>query len=303
MAESESSKPDDTKESPRAAGGVTRFGDVRQYVPQDILDVSFPVSVRGYDRHAVDAYVKRVNRVIAEVKVSASPPAAVRHALDQAQEKVAALLQAARDAAEEITTSAGQEAAESTARAKAEAADLMVNTSAEADRMRAEAEELLASARAEAEAAVARAKSDANEIVSAATTEVEENRARAQAEGDERRRRLQDELTALEDQARARMHEIQTDTEAIQNRRGQFLDDIRAIANGLVDLADAADASVQPEDAAEEAKTEPSSASGDESVGSPVAVDDASQAPTPDLEERDGEAPHEVDSTTSSAAT
>jgi hypothetical protein len=29
--------------------------------------------VRGYDRHAVDAYRKRVNRAIAELKVSASP--------------------------------------------------------------------------------------------------------------------------------------------------------------------------------------------------------------------------------------
>jgi DivIVA domain-containing protein len=301
MVENESSKPDDTTESPRVAAEVPRFGDVRHYVPQDILDVSFPVSVRGYDRHAVDAYIERVNRVIAEVKVSASPPAAVRHALDQAQKKVEALLQAARDAAEEITTSAGQEAEESTARAKAEAADLMVNTSAEADRVRVEAEELLASARAEAEAAVAKAKSDANEIVSAATTEAEENRARAQAEGDERRRQLQDELTALQDQAQARMHEIQTDTEAIRNRRGQFLDDIRATANGLVDLADAADARVQPEDAAEEATTEPPIASGDESVGSPLAGENTSQAPTPDLDERDGEARHEVDKTTSSA--
>jgi DivIVA domain-containing protein len=57
------------------------FGDLRPYVPQDIINVSFPVSVRGYDRRAVDAYIKRVNRAIAELKVSASPPAAVRHAL------------------------------------------------------------------------------------------------------------------------------------------------------------------------------------------------------------------------------
>ena len=57
------------------------FGDMRPYVPADILNVSFPAAVRGYDRRAVDAYVKRVNRVIAELKVSASPPAAFRHAL------------------------------------------------------------------------------------------------------------------------------------------------------------------------------------------------------------------------------
>src|SRR5439155_1488944 len=79
------------------------FGQLRHYVPQDILDVSFPVSVRGYERRAVDAYTERVNRVIAELKVSASPPAAVRHALEQAEEKVQGLLHAAREAAEELT--------------------------------------------------------------------------------------------------------------------------------------------------------------------------------------------------------
>src|SRR2546423_11676827 len=97
------------------------FSDLRHYVPQDIINVSFPVSVRGYDRRAVDAYIKRVNRAIAELKVSASPPAAVRHALDQAGEKGDDLLRAAREAAEQITTSAREEAEENADRVKAEA--------------------------------------------------------------------------------------------------------------------------------------------------------------------------------------
>src|SRR5439155_7927362 len=109
----------------------------------DIRDVSFRVSVCGYELRAVYAYIKRVNRAIAELKVSASPPAAVRHALDQAGEKVEGLLRAAREAGEEITASARQEAEESTARAKAQAAELVVNSSAEAARGRGEAVELL----------------------------------------------------------------------------------------------------------------------------------------------------------------
>ena len=223
-----------------AAEPESGFKDVRHYVPRDLVDISFPPSVRGYDRHAVEAYVKRVNRVIAELKVSASPPAAVRHALDQAQEKVEALLQAARDAAEEITTSARQEAEESAARVKAEAAELMVNTSAEADHVRAEAEEVLAKARAEAEATIARAKSDAADIV-----------AQANATAEERERQLHDELTALQERAQARMHEIQADTDAISNRRSQLLDDVHAMANALVELATAAAARVSPEGAEE----------------------------------------------------
>jgi len=75
------------------------FGELRFYVPQDILDASFPVSVRGYDRGTVDAYAKRVNRVIAELKVRASPQAAVRHVLEQAEEKVRGLLDAREEAA------------------------------------------------------------------------------------------------------------------------------------------------------------------------------------------------------------
>ena len=50
-------------------------------IPKEIRNVSFPGSVRGYDREAVDDYVKSVNRVIAELEISSSPRAAVRHAL------------------------------------------------------------------------------------------------------------------------------------------------------------------------------------------------------------------------------
>ena len=49
------------------------FGDLRHYVPSDLINPSFPIAVRGYGREAVDAYVMRTNRVIAELKVSASP--------------------------------------------------------------------------------------------------------------------------------------------------------------------------------------------------------------------------------------
>src|SRR5207247_2371699 len=83
------------------------------------------------DRQAVDAYIKRVNRVIAELEVRRSPPAAVRHALEQAEEKAQGLLRAAREAGEEITTSAQREAEQNTANAKREAAELLVNTSAD----------------------------------------------------------------------------------------------------------------------------------------------------------------------------
>ena len=75
------------------------FREPRRQVPADLLNVSFPVAMRGYDRDAVEAYVKRINRVIAELKMSSSPRAAVTHALEQTEQQVSGLLQRARDTA------------------------------------------------------------------------------------------------------------------------------------------------------------------------------------------------------------
>jgi len=253
VADDKSSKADQTEKlAPTAAdrGQEEGFGDLHFYVPQDVLDVSFPVTVRGYDRRAVDAYIKRVNRVIAELKVRSSPPAAVRHALERAEDKVQGLLQAAREAAEQITVSAQQEAEENTARAKAEAATLIVDTSAEADRMKAEADDLIASARTEADAAAAAAKSEADETRAGAKAEAQNTLARARAEADERLQRLQEELTARREEAETRMRELQADTEAVWNERHELLEDIRRMSGGLVDLANAAAARIQREETA-----------------------------------------------------
>jgi DivIVA domain-containing protein len=260
-----------------------RFPDLSQYVPGDLLDVSFPVSLRGYDRAAVDAYIKRVNRVIAELKVSASPLAAVRHAVDQASEKVEGLLEAGRKAAEEITASARQEAEEATARAKAEAADLIVNTSADADRLRVEATEINATAKAEADEAMATAKAEASDILARATAEAESTIARAQAEADERVRRSREELETQRHQAERRMREIQTDTEAIWAERQQLHDDIRAMAGSLVDLVNAAATRLPPPERTETNRETPKRAAADETEQALAADKPAPAAhPSPD---------------------
>ncbi len=281
MADDESSKADEReKRSPTEAdqGQGQSFGDLQYYVPQDILDVSFPVAVRGYDRRAVDAYIKRVNRVIAELKVRSSPPAAVRHALEQAEDKVQRLLQAARDAAEEITASAQQEAEENTARVKAEAAELIVNTSAEADRVKAEAEERLANARRDADDTVAKAKSEADEMLADARAEAQNILARAQAEVDERLKRLHEELAALREEAETRRREIQADTEAVWRERHELLEDIRRMAGGLVDLANAATARIQRSEPAGPEEEMLESDAGDEIEPRGVATDGPAQA-------------------------
>jgi DivIVA domain-containing protein len=273
--------------SPAAPEQEHGFGDLQSYVPQDILDVSFPVSVRGYERRAVDAHIERVNRVIAELKVRGSPPAAVRHALEQAEEKVQGLLQAAREAAEEITASAQREAEERTTRAKAEAAELIVNTSTEADRVKAESDELSANARTEADDTVAKAKSEADELLASAKAEAETTLAHAQAEADERRQRFQEELAALREEAEARTREIEADIDAVWKERGELLEDIRRMAGGLVDVATAAAARIQrrepagPEEAMVESEVE------DEPEPREVATDESARA-MPAVESHDG---------------
>jgi DivIVA domain-containing protein len=239
------------KDVPAAREPGSGFRDLGHYVPRELLDVSFPVSVRGYDRGAVDAYVEHVNRAIAELRVRASPPAAVRHALDQAGEKVEGLLRAAREAAEEITASARREADEYADRVKGEAVTLLVDTTAEADRLKAEADEQIAKARAEAEATVATARGEGDEILGKARVEAENSIARADAEAAERLRQSQEELAALRADAEARLDEVRADTQAVWKQRGAILDDIGSMAGGLLQLTSAAAARFQnrePED-------------------------------------------------------
>jgi DivIVA domain-containing protein len=229
-------------EEPNAADQEHAFGELRHYVPAEILNVSFPPAVRGYDRHAVDAHLKRVNRMIAEIKVSASPRAAVRHALEQTEQQVTGLLERARETADEITTSAHREAETEAEAIRTKAADLLVNVNAEADEIKAKAEALLAEARTEAQSLVANARAEAEDILLRSRLEAENTAQRSQAEADERRQQLETELTSLRNQTEARMREFQTDTSAVWEQRRQLLEDIREMASGLVGVADAATA-------------------------------------------------------------
>jgi DivIVA domain-containing protein len=207
---------------------------------KDIRNISFPGSVRGYDRNAVDAYVKRVNRVIAELEMRSSPRAAVRHALEQVGEQTSGILQQAREAAEEIITSARQEAEETTARAKAEAAETVVNASTQADRAKEEADALIAKAQAEADALNATAKAEAEGIVTEAKAEAEKVLARTRQEA-----------AALQEESDARLRELHAEIATTWKKRRELLDDVRGIATRLQEAASEAAGRTPPEGADE----------------------------------------------------
>jgi DivIVA domain-containing protein len=107
----------------------------------ELREVEFPLAMRGYDRAAVDAYVERVHRVIAELEISRSPEAAVKHAVAQVSEETRGILERAHEAAEEIT-----------ARSRSRADDRLQEAEREAAQVRADAEARVRELDADAEA-------------------------------------------------------------------------------------------------------------------------------------------------------
>jgi cell division septum initiation protein DivIVA len=92
-------------------------------VPQ-VADADFPVVLRGYDRIAVDAYVRKTSQLVAELQATRSPEAAVRRALERVGEEVSGILQRAHDTAESITATSRREAEDRLDAARAEAAQI-----------------------------------------------------------------------------------------------------------------------------------------------------------------------------------
>jgi uncharacterized protein YoxC len=123
-----------------------------------VAEVDFPLTLRGYDRLAVDAYVKRTSQLVAELQATRSPEAAVRRALERVGEEVSSILQRAHEIAAEITAQSRREADERLDRARAEAAEITAaaerrlrELDAETDRIWAERDRLVEDVREIAE--------------------------------------------------------------------------------------------------------------------------------------------------------
>jgi DivIVA domain-containing protein len=114
------------------AGVVPQPPPVREDELSELRDPAFPVALRGYDRDAVDSYVERVNRAIADLQVGRSPQSAIRHALDQVGEETSGILERAHETADGIAARSRAQAeerlqvAEREARQAIEAAEVRV---------------------------------------------------------------------------------------------------------------------------------------------------------------------------------
>jgi hypothetical protein len=115
----------------------------------------FPVVLRGYDRMAVDAYVRRTTELVAELQAARSPEAAVRRALEQVGEQISGILQRAHETAAEITTQSRSEAEDRLEVARQEAERILTESQArlreldvDADRVWGERQRIIDDARA-----------------------------------------------------------------------------------------------------------------------------------------------------------
>ena len=92
--------------------------------PLALVDADFPSALRGYDRVAVDDYVRQARRLVAELQATRSPEAAVRRALERVGEQISGILQRAHETAEQITAQSRSEAEDRLEQARIEAAQV-----------------------------------------------------------------------------------------------------------------------------------------------------------------------------------
>jgi DivIVA domain-containing protein len=197
-------------------------GPERARMREEMREVDFPIVLRGYDRAAVDRYMKQVNRLIAELEISSSPESAVRRALEEVSEETSGLLQRAYDTADEIT-----------ARSRAKADDRLEQAEREAAELREaavrEAEETRETAQRETRELRAKAVREANELSETAAREAQQVSATV-------RRELEEMRAAAE----ARVRELDRDADAIWWERRRLLDDMREVAQQQLEIAEAA---------------------------------------------------------------
>jgi DivIVA domain-containing protein len=198
------------EQAPENAGEEPAATVTQPHVPAEIRDVAFPAAVRGYSRRSVDAYVQKVNRVIAELEVSRSPQAAVRHALDRVSDQTRGILEEARQAAEEIAASARQEA-----------------------------EQTLEDARSEAQDSVGKARAEAAEVMERARAAAQQKLERSEAAAANHKQKAEEEVARLRREAEAGLSELRSQIAAAREERAELLAQIERVATRLGELAHA----------------------------------------------------------------
>ncbi len=101
----------------------------RRSATERIANRDFPLAVRGYDRHAVDAFMQEVLELVTELEGRQTRETVVQRALDEIGEETAGILQRAHETADEIA-----------ARSRAQAEGRIQRAEREADMLRQQAD-------------------------------------------------------------------------------------------------------------------------------------------------------------------
>lgn len=236
----------------------------RDRMLKEARDIDFPIGLRGYERAAVDRYVESVNRMIAELEMSASPESAVRHALGEVSEETRDILQHAHQTADEITARSRAKADDRLKQAEREAQETLNSAQQAAEDTReaarraameireaaqSEARKLLEVTKCDAQNLRERAQREAaelqettmhemSELREAAVRESQQVRAAAQREADELLGNARREAGEMLERADTRLGELARSAEAIWRERRRLIDDMRAVGEELVAIGE-----------------------------------------------------------------
>jgi DivIVA domain-containing protein len=136
--------------------------DAHRHPVDRIRDPRFSLTIRGYDRHEVDALLADLSKWIDRGDEDLADSERVRERLASVGEQVSAILVEAHDAAREIREEASAQARQSLVGANTTAESLRADADEYAQRVRDEADTHARSARADADAAVERLIAEAN---------------------------------------------------------------------------------------------------------------------------------------------
>jgi cell division septum initiation protein DivIVA len=203
----------------------------RDRMLKEARKAEFPIGLRGYERGAVDRYVERVNRLLAELEMSSSPESAVRHALDEVSEETRDILQHAHQTADEIT-----------ARSRSKADDRLQQAEREAQEVREavqqEAQDLRETAQRETSELRDATTQEMTDLKERSVRETQQQRASAQREVDATRETARREAEEMLESAETRMQELARSAEAIWRERRRLIDDMRGVGEQLVAIGE-----------------------------------------------------------------
>ena len=236
----------------------------RDRMLKEARKIEFPIGLRGYERTAVDRYVERVNRLLAELEMSSSPESAVRHALDEVSEETRDILQHAHQTAEEITArsrakaddrlqqaereaqevreAAQRDAKEIREAAQHEAYELRELTTGEVQNLREvaqrEAQDFRETAQRESAELRDTTMQEMAGLKETAVRESQQLRASAEREADETRGSARREADQMLESAETHTRQLTRSAEVIWGERRRLIEDMRAVGEQLVAIGE-----------------------------------------------------------------